>query len=312
VKQRLTFPALADPLRVVSWTLLLVVAVGCDQLGAKTQAVAVLTRTPDLAQATDLPPELESALPLASLVQSSATSVGLALGERESVASSTITPVSSANVTVSWSGVTVGLCAQSTALGTYAATSLATVACGDARLAYQPASLYTFDIETAGDQYTVRVTAPPMLATSDVLLDPPLTALTNTYGVQLRRHERSTPLKLDWSHGAVNEPAFIAVFRIEYIGNGVDDAASSQSWRLPAEPNPVFENHPRSVGEYVNLVFEDTPPTSFTISREAFGAQGLYITVVTPVAVSTDVSSNLSVGSGALAGGGTALAFWVQ
>ena len=291
--------------------ILFVALAGCDQLTSKTQGVAVLTRTPSFADATDMTPQLAAALPLAGIDRNGATGVAFALGERDSLASTSITPVGNANITASWSGVTVGLCAQRSVVGTYAATSVSAAACGDPRLAYVESTLYTFDVETGADQYTVRTIAPPVLAPDDVAFDPPLSGLGNVNGAQLRRHERTTPLKVDWSGAGVSEPAFITVFRIEYVGGGGDDAQSPSSWRLPAEPNPVFENGPRTLGEYVNLIFNDNPPTAFTIPREVFGQPGLYITVVSPVAVATDISSNLSLGSGAVAGAGTAFAFWV-
>ncbi len=291
--------------------ILLVAVLGCDQLMSKTQGVAVLTRTPSFADATDMTAQLAAALPLSGIDRNGSTGVAFALGERESLASTTITPIGNANITASWSGVTVGLCAQRSVAGTYTATSISAANCSDARLAYEASSLYTFDVETGDDQYTVRVVAPTVLAPDDVAFDPPLSGLGNVNGVQLRRHERTTPLKVDWSGAGVSEPAFITVFRIEYVGTGGDDALDPSSWRLPSEPNPVFENGPRTVGEYVNLIFNDNPATAFTIPRETFGRPGLYITVVSPVAVATDISSNLSLGSGAVAGAGTAFAFWV-
>lgn len=291
--------------------IVLVAVLGCDQLSSKTQAVAVLTRTPSLAEANGMSAELAAALPLSALDQNGATGIAFALGERESLTSTTITPIGNANITVSWSGVTVGLCAQRGVLGTYTATSVSADNCGDARLAYEQNALYTFDVETSGNQYTVRVVAPPLLRASDVTFEPALSAITNVNGAQLRRHVRTTPLKIDWSNASVSEPAFITVFRIEYVGSGGDDALEPSSWRLPAEPNPVFENGPRSIGEYVNLIFNDNPQTAFTIPREVFARPGLYLTVVSPVAVATDISNNLSLGSGAVAGAGTAFAFWV-
>lgn len=291
--------------------LVLVGLLGCDQLSSKTQAVAVLTRTPNLADANGMTASLAAALPLSGLDQNGATGIAFALGERESFSSTNITPIATANITASWSGVTVGLCAQRSVLGTYAASSVSADACGDARLTYEQNALYTFDVETSGDLYTVRVVAPTLLEANDVTFEPALSAITNVNGAQLRRHDRTTPLKIDWSNAGVAEPAFITVFRIEYVGSGGDDALEPSSWRLPTEPNPVFENGPRSVGEYVNLIFNDSPQTSFTIPREVFARSGLYLTVVSPVAVATDISNNLSLGSGAVAGAGTAFAFWV-
>ncbi len=293
------------------WPILLASLLGCEQLMSKTQGVAVLTRTPNLANATDMTAPLAAALPLRDIDGNGATGVAFALGERESLAQATIMPINNANITASWGGVTVGLCAQRNVLGTYAATSIASATCGDARLAYEERTLYTFDVETAADLYTVRVIAPAALDPGDVTFDPPLSGLSNVNGVQLRRHARAMPLKVDWSGAGVSEPAFIAVFRIEYVGSGGDDALEASSWRLPSEPNPVYENGPRTIGDYVNLIFNDSPPTAFTIPREVFGQTGLYIAVVSPVAVGTDISGNLSLGSGAVAGAGTAFTFWV-
>ena len=124
----------------------------------------------------------------------------------------------------------MGLCSQQAA-GTYAATSVASASCGDARLEYDANQQYTFDVSTASEHYTVRITAPEQLDPSKITFDPPIPAITDVNGAGLPRHDRNTPQKIDWSQTSVNKPAFITVFRIDYVG-GPNQALSSTSWPL--------------------------------------------------------------------------------
>ncbi len=292
-------------------------ATGCDQLAATVSAASVLTGTPDLANAQNLQASgLAGVLPLGSLEVKPGTAVLVAVGERESPTSTaTPAPLGGAQVALAWDGGRVIACEvlAAGAEGTYQTSSIAPAGeCGNPLLAYEEQADYLTEIETGTDFFTLSVKAPPPVAPANVVFTPQLAVPSSLYGATLPSHQTNTVLTVDWSQdtAAADKHAFITVARIRYVGGtGATDALAPASWQ--ADPQPVFDNLPRDAGGLIALVAGDPEPTA-TIPAEVFDQPGVYILVVTTTEVSTDVSTNLFLGSNAMAGIGTAFVFRVN
>jgi hypothetical protein len=293
-------------MRLSSCLLVLLVGTGCDELLSTTQAVSILTRTPDFASAEGMDPNLVTALPLSQLDQS-ATIAFTGIGQRpDSTSQEPPTPVSGAIVTLAWGSSTITLCDQSAneAEGTYGATSIPTETCGDAALVYEDDAEYTTAISLGGDNFSITVVAPPAIDANNVAFTPDFQNASGAPpGFNLQEHsDPSAGLHVSWAADLVarDRPAFLTLLRVNY-NNG--------TWE--ADPNnPVFDNTPRQPAEMIDLVLGD-PPDFADIPPTAFDATGMYFLVLTSTELST-ATEGLQLGSGALAGRGVAWAFWVD
>lgn len=284
---------------------------GCDKLTSKTQGVAIVTRTPDIAQSNGMDATLATTLSAQlDALPSVATAVAVGVAERDSLTSTELRPVGGAKVQVSFQSATVNLCEiQNDQSGTYSAISIPGESCGDADLAYVENAKYTITIETAEDEHIIRVTAPPAILPSAIVFSPALSSALPVPAPQLQQHAINTALHVDWSAGAANRNAIVTVLRINFSGSYPSQAFNSGSWSADAS-NPIFDTAPRSPGDMIDWVLNE-PATDTDIPATVFNQAGLYAVVVTPVELSTDVD-NLSLGSGGMAGLGTPIVFFVQ
>jgi hypothetical protein len=296
--------------------LLLVLTSGCDfdfflddnasnsgggDTGANT-AVGLLVKTPDLSAASGMSTSLASYLPLSALSNRNATAGVLMLG---AVSGSRFTGVTGAEVSLSFASTSVDLCDNNN--GTYSGTSVSGSTCADTSLKYANSATYTFAARTSVGTYTLSVDAPTPIAADDIALTPALATAVNAHGATLRGHTANADLDLDWSAGT-DTSAFVTVSRINYTGYA-GAAFDANSWSAE-EDNPVYSNIPNSIEAYSDLLTDDAV-TTLEIPGETFDRQGLYFVTITPIAVSTE-ADGLEDGSGAIAGVGTALAFWVD
>jgi hypothetical protein len=283
----------------------------CDRLAATVSAASVLTRTPDLANAEHMPAELYQVLSLGNLAIKPGTAAVVTVGERESPTSTvTPTPISGAAVLVGWVDQRVGLCEMDAAggEGTYGTASFDGHEC-QRQLEYVEEETYLTEVETGTDLYTMAVTAPPAIAASSVQFTPALPAPSDRFGVTLPVHP-GVALTLDWSGDPTvsDRRVFVTMGRVRYVDDGAG-ALSSGSWQTDTQL--VWDNFPRTGGDMIALIAGE-PATSATIDASAFDQTGLYVLVVTATELSNNVSTNLFLGSSALAGAGTAFVFWVD
>ncbi|OGQ90645.1 MAG: hypothetical protein A2289_06130 [Deltaproteobacteria bacterium RIFOXYA12_FULL_58_15] len=287
--------------------------VGCDQLTATVSAGSLLTQTPDLANAEAMPAGLAQALPLGDLQLKAGVSVLVAAGERTSSTSTAAPePIVDAQVILAWTDKQISVCTVATAgaEGTYQSSNIANPSdCGNPLLEYVEEETYITRIETGSDLYSLSVTAPVPIAAPFVVLSP-LTAAADHFGASLPSHPRTTALSVDWGADPDlgERHAFVTLGRIRYIG-GAGDALLASSWQ--ADPEPVWDNFPRTASEMIEVVGSD-PTTDATIEASSFDVTGAYILVITTTEISDVVSTNLFLGSNALAGAGTAFIFWVD
>jgi len=293
----------------------------CDRLTATTTAVSVLTRTPTLAEATDLPAALAPLLNIdPKLLGITAAMVGTQ--ERAGLTSTTTTPITGATVTMTWDDKRATLCEPTPANGTYRGASIASDLACKAGLEYTPSSEYTTTIATASDEFTLKVVAPnrvdptlvtftPALGTLSILAIPPVLPAA----IELRTHALNTALGIDWSRdiAAADKRMILTLLRVDFSGSATNPASfvSQASWTFDSAGNPVFDNAPKTPSAMADFVIN--PATSSqSIDATHFNKKGLYVLVLTATELNTDASGNLSYGSGALAGFGTAFTFFVQ
>lgn len=280
---------------------------GCDQLTATVQAVSVVTSLPSLAEAHGMDPTLLAAMP-ASSMPPEFTTVLVGVGERASITSTEPPqPVGEAQVSISFGASPVNLCGVAGTEGTFQASSIPSDECGNPALVYAAGEEYKTSIETSTDTYELSVTAPTPVNPDSVEFTPALGSLEGPQAAlfDLAHHPKNTALNVDWSGDteASKRNTLVTVVRINY--DTTDD-----SWELDPE-NPIFDNTPKEAAAMIDLITQ-TPPTSVSLQASLFGTEGLYMVVVTSTELSTSTSSNLSLGSGALAGRGTAFVFYVN
>lgn len=294
---------------------------GCDQLQALVLATSVLTETADITQAKYFDPQLATTV---AAFQDQAfqglTGVLVAVAEKDNALSTTLAPLTGGQVHVSWPGAQVALCAgaASDRAGTYHAVSLDSdqALCAQPNLRYEANSEYTTHIETATNVHSLSVIAPSPVHPDAVVFSTDFTASKRDIGgATLAIHPHTTALEADWSHdpAAGDRHAFVTVLRFNLVGDPATNPAAAldaNAWQVDGD-NPVFDTTPRAVGELMALVSED-PQTSIIIPSDVFDTVGLYLLLLTPVELSLDVSGNLALGSGALAGKGTGFVFFVD
>jgi hypothetical protein len=294
---------------------------GCDKLTATTFAVSVLTRTPnlnDVAASAGISSTMASTIGENAIPQATAIAVGI--GERDSITSTNApTPVSGATVTLSFQDAAsvdqaVSVCevtGTSSAQGGYQATSVAGAACASAKLAYVATHHYTTTIVKGADTYTLDIVAPAALAASSITFDPDFTKTPETIGNfgSVPKHALNTELAVSWTS---DKNVFVTVFRVNY--NGADwslSSISNQSNWTPDQTQPTWDNVPRDAAGMLDVI-TGTPATSVTVPASVFSKAGAYAVMVTRTEISSTTSSNLSVGSSALAGEGTGFVFIVK
>ena len=282
----------------------------CDELTSTTQAVTMLTRTPDLTAADGWDPNLAAILPMTEINQA-ATAVLVGIGERDNLTSTTPpTPITGAQITMSWNSganqVTICAVQDAGAEGTYSATNIPAAFCGSTDLVYTAGATYEVEITTSLDTHSASVVAPAAIDAAMVHFTPPLQPSADRHGALLPRHGANTSLAVDYSLDpqARERHAITNVVAIPFTGS---DALSAGSW---GEPSLVFDNAPRQPAEMINLFLGD-PVTEVEIPSGVFAQTGVYFVVVTPVELSND-TDNLALGSGFIAGWGTAFVFWVE
>jgi len=291
----------------------------CDQLTATTQAVSVLTASPDLSSSDGFDTNLSSLVDLEALGTSGIVGVAVGVAEKDSATSTkAATPVDGALVHIAWDQSSVPLCSGgSLQSGTYAVSNLpqpSMPSCSSASLAYVAGATYTTTIETSSAEHTIRVEAPQPIAVGDVEFTPQLDTTSPIAGLSLKGHAKNTALTVDWSGSpsAGDQNAFVTIARVNFTGD-VADAASvltGSNWEADSQ-NPVYNTAPTEPSQMISLVV-NPPETSVVVPAGIFSETGLYFLVVTTANLSTDVSSNLAIGSGGLAGKGTAFAFFVN
>lgn len=295
----------------LSGPVLVLSILGCDQLTATVQGVSVLTQTPRLTEIQGLPISLTDAVANAAASAELGTVIALAaISERDSVTdTSAPEPLSGAQVTLEGPNAIVGLCElTATAPGTYQVTTQPSTGCDGTRLEYVVNAKYVTAIETSSERYTLSVEAAPEPV--DQVTFSPAFGAGGLGGVPT--HPSGAPLSVDWSDNARELDGFVTVFRLEFVGdpNDPSDVVTASSWQ-PAASNPVFDNFPRTGGEALEFALGD-PVSSTTIPGDVLSPRGLYLAVITAVELSDEVSSNLTLGSSALAGAGRAWAFWID
>lgn len=284
---------------------------GCDQLTATVQGVSVLTQTPDLELADGANDTLLTVLPLDQLGEQQGVAVAAGLAEKESATATVAsTPVSGAIVRLEWSNAAIDVCEidPQDSTGTYGASNIPTEDCGDDTLEYNDGVEYTTTFETGSDLYSITVTAPPEIDSANVAFSP-ATTTSERFGVAGLQVHGGGALTVDWSAdpSANDRHAFVTLFRINFSGT---DLTVGTAWTADAN-NPVYDNVPREPSAIVDLILKQ-PVTEVTIPADSFSQTGIYLLILTPVELSTNVSSNLALGSGGLAGAGTAWMFWVD
>ncbi len=300
-------------------TALTAVATGCDRLTATVVGVSVLTSSPDMATAEGFPTSLASVFPTDPAF-SGATAVAVGLGERESATSTSAPqPMGGASVTISFGGSTLEVCEADT--GSYLATSIPGD-CEQPSLDYLEDETYVTEIETSDDVHSVRITAPAAIPVSSISLSTDPCAVVNRYDPDSSnsftsdtfcKHTRNQGMTVDWSSdsAASERNTFVTLLRFNFSGDGSAASFVDDTKWLADPGNPVFDNAPRDPGGMTDLVLE-TPATSADIPGSVFDTTGMYLLVVTNTELSTDSSSSLVLGSGALAGKGTAFFIWVN
>jgi hypothetical protein len=293
-------------------------AAGCGKLTATTQAVSMVTHMPALKEAQGWDAKLDAAMPAnASLFNITVAAVGGT--SRDGITSTTVTPLTGADASVVFTGskgsTTVHLCevpsSTSGTGGTYRAVSVPdSLNCGTTTLEYVNNVNYTTNIETGSDLFTLHVAAPEPINPALVDFTKPLTAASLTV-LTLKHHALGEGLGVDWSRDttASDKRTIASLFRVNYTGTSTG-MLTQTNWQLDPK-NPIFDNAPRKAGDMIDFVTK-SPSTSLTIDGAYFGQKGLYILVLTATNLNTTTSDNLSLGSGALAGSGTAFAFYVD
>lgn len=296
---------------------------GCDKLTATTFAVSVLTRTPnltDVAANAGVDASMVTTLGGSNAIPQ-ATAIAVGVGERESLTSTaTPTPVTGAQVTLSFQDAasvdqTVTVCeatGTSSAQGGYQATSVAGAPCAADNLTYVPNRHYTTTIVKGADSYTLDIVAPAALLATDVTFSPNFQANTETIGTfgAVPKLAINSALTVSWPNHGKN--VFVTVFRVNYNGAdwSVSNVSNQNNW-TPDQTQPLWDNVPRDATGMLDVI-TGTPATTLTVPATVFNKPGAYALMVTLTEISSTTSSNLSVGSSALAGEGVGFVFVVK
>ncbi|MBK6684736.1 MAG: hypothetical protein IPG45_09700 [Deltaproteobacteria bacterium] len=249
---------------------------GCDLVESASATIVVsglVIKSPELKVAGrfDVPTE---------------TAATVWVGERRNATdTSEPTPISDAQVAVTFAGNRVAIPADPDNDGLYLQMSSK-----DSALMYAAGAPYTFEAKRSGDitAYGGTVTmAPTELTPAAMRLTPePTTSAPGLPEVGL--HAKNAGLRLEWGE-QFGTHAFVTVVRA--------DAAK------PDDPQLVFDNRPETAQEILQFV-AGTPPTSIEIPGETFAVDGVYAVVLVVLEKgepnpSTFLGSPLLVGTGA-------------
>jgi len=80
---------------------------------------------------------------------------------------------------------------------------------------------------------------------------------------------------------------------------------------VPDQSQPAWDDVPRDAAGMLEVI-TGTPATTATIPASVFSESGAYAVMVTLTDISSNTSTNLSIGSSALAGEGTGFIFVVK
>ncbi len=213
----------------------------------------------------------------------SATTAQLFFGERQSDLSQPPTPLAASSATLSWDGAAAGaasLTAVTGKAGWYQASS---------GIAYAAGTRYTFKVVYQGEEFSgaVQAPSPSRITNADAtthVFEP------GAYG------GTSLTVTRDVSGGAAD--AIYAAFRSDDLAHATCD-------------NAPFDD----AGKFVQFVLDDAAwkVTSFVLPKSpCFPSLGTYAVTLTTVEKSTDVSSNLFLGSAVLAGSADVAVLTVQ
>ncbi len=281
---------------------------GCSKLTATTTAVSIITSTPALAEAQNADLLLLETIGDELLPEATAALVGIA--DRDGVTSQEVSPVTTATTKVSFIASTITLCPVASTPGIYQTSSAQGAPC-PSELFYQAGAEYRTVIYDHDEIFTLEVRAPEALAAEHVVFAP---AFTNAAipTLSLVRHPLETALQVNWAEapGAADKRMILTLFRVNYLGNDLGDDPQAMlepnSWIADAH-NPIYTNLPTAPGEIFSFITEK--PTAAVIPASSFERAGLYLLVATHANMDNDTSSNLSLGSNALAGKGTGFLF---
>lgn len=287
---------------------------GCDKLTATTFAAGALTRAPAISEATGINANLAG---IAGDLPAGTAAI-MAVAERESLTSTTITPVTDATVHVSYvSGTlqTKTLCPVTGTDGAYATSSISGEAGCLSDLSYVEGVEYTFDIATAADSYTTKVTAPGAISAANVSFTPGFTAssLNGTYpGTNQLVLSTGQDLEISWADDpdAGQKNVFVTIARLNFTGTWPTQVADTSKWQVDGS-NPVYNDMPTTPEGLLDVITAQ-PGTSATIPNATFSQPGVYLIALTKTEISTTTSSNLSIGSGTLAGRSTGFVFLIE
>lgn len=295
---------------------------GCDQLTNKTMGVAILTKIPNITENSGIDQRLLTAF--GELPVDEATAVTTLVAERPSLQNSDVPPegISGATVRLQWleKSVLLNEVTDSQAKGTYMAVDNISIMEGSSaelfvqeELEYIEDSSYFLYIDIMGDYYDLTIDAPPAIPPSAVTLSPALSSETitdptgQTADLQFNTHPKGEALAISWES---EEPqhAFLTLARIDYAGTNYPlDLLESTSWQVPGN-NPIFDNFPREPQAFLDLVLE-SPETQATLAADLFSEAGVYILLLTPVAINSD--NQMALGSAGIAGVATPFMFLV-
>ncbi len=283
---------------------------GCDILTSDTTAITMLTRTPDVSSTT-LPPQLAAMRTFQDALEPQ-SAVLTAVVKRPSLDAQDFEPVLGATVGLKFDTSQVDLCEspEADAAGTYRATTLEGDSCSSSTLLYVENATYTTEITVGADTSTIQFTAPPPVDPNNISLAPALSSAADRSGITMPSHPTNTALTVDWSADAAagQRNGFITVFRVRLTDTGPAAALDANNWQ--ADSKPVFDNLPREPRAMIDLLVQ-TPVSSVEIPATTFDKTGVYFVVLTAAELST-TTTKLALGSGALAGVGTVLSFWVE
>lgn len=258
---------------------------GCgalDSVTATTIVAGTVVRTPEL--------QVTGQFDVGAEVLASAW-----VGERKNATDTgEPTPITGADVNVTFAGNRIALSEQSTN-GLYLTN---TVDEPNSGLIYEGGITYTVraSIEDGSvAEYGGTVTAPTILTPAALNLSPQPTDMVPGFP-NILVHPKSTALNVSWAGEQFGRYPYVSVFRANANDN--------------SNPELVFDNRPESAQETIEFIL-GTPPTSVDIPAETFDADGIYGVVVVIMDRHDSLLPNTFIGSPVLAGSGAAVVLGV-
>ncbi len=300
---------------------------GCDQFWSQVQAVALLSRMPAIADSQAIDQDMQAVLPFDTSILAGAVGTGVAIAEMSTDPNTPAAqPLGGGLATLEWDGGNnATLCelaiANQPPTGVYALTTATTVndlfnsACVNSNLAYVEGARYVMRVQSDAEGYEIVFSAPQGINPDQVVLTPALETLGDHHGATLRRHALDTTLQVDWSGapGAHEHPTFVTLVRALFVGDPQDPASAyaPASWTLDNPFKALYDSIPKTSDALMNAATAE-PTTSVLLDGNLFDAPGVYLLALSATTVSSEVSTNLRLGSGGLATTATLFAFWVD